>query len=192
MGKRIFDFFCALLGIIVVSPLLLLIAVAVKITSRGPIFFRQTRIGREFRPFLIVKFRTMHEGLDGPLITARGDRRVTALGRLLRLAKMDELPQLWNVLKGEMSLVGPRPEVAKYVEQFREDYEEILTVRPGVTDPASIVYRREAEMLASADDPEAKYLCDILPKKIAMAKDYVRTRSFIGDVILILRTIAHV
>jgi len=191
MGKRIFDCVCASLGLIVVSPLLLLFAIAVKLSSQGPVFFRQERIGKDFRAFEIIKFRTMHEGMDGPPITARGDRRVTAFGRFLRRTKMDELPQLWNVVKGEMSLVGPRPEVRKYVERFREDYEEILEVRPGITDEASITFRREDALLASAADPEEKYVIDILPKKIAMAKDYVRYRSFAGDFALILRTIAH-
>jgi lipopolysaccharide/colanic/teichoic acid biosynthesis glycosyltransferase len=191
MGKRIFDFLCALLGLVIVSPLLLVIALAVTLTSRGPVFFRQPRVGRDFVPFQIVKFRTMHEGLDGPLITASSDRRVTTVGRLLRRAKLDELPQLWNVLKGEMSLVGPRPEVAKYVDQFRTDYEEILSVRPGITDPASIAFRREDEMLAMTATPEEKYVNEILPKKIAMCKEYVQTRTLLGDFILIVRTIVH-
>ena len=191
MGKRIFDFLCALLGLLIVSPLLFVIALAVKFTSRGPVFFRQPRIGRDFVPFQIVKFRTMHEGLDGPLITASSDRRVTTVGRLLRRAKLDELPQLWNVLKGEMSLVGPRPEVAKYVDQFRTDYEEIQSVRPGITDPASIAFRREDEMLAMTAAPEEKYVNEILPKKIAMCKEYVQTRTLLGDFILIVRTIVH-
>lgn len=191
MGKRAFDFLSALLGLLILSPLLLIIAIAIKLTSRGPVFFRQERIGLNFRPFQIVKFRTMYEGLDGPLITARSDRRVTWVGRILRRIKFDELPQLWNVLKGDMSLVGPRPEVVKYVERFRDDYTEILSVRPGITDPASIAYRREDVLLAASDNPETKYVTEILPKKIAMSKEYVRTRSFAGDFILIVRTIAH-
>lgn len=192
MGKRIFDFISALLGLIVVSPLLVFIAIAVKLSSTGPVFFRQTRVGRNFHPFRIVKFRTMHEGMDGPRITARGDHRVTAVGRLLRRTKFDELPQLWNVLVGDMSLVGPRPEIPEYVEQFRGDYEEILKVRPGITDPASIEFRREEILLAQADNPEAKYLSVILPKKLEMAREYVKTRTFFGDLILIFRTISHV
>jgi len=191
MGKRAFDFVCAFLGLLILSPLLLVIAIAIKLTSRGPVFFQQERVGKNFRPFRIVKFRTMHEGLDGPLITASSDRRVTEVGRILRRIKLDELPQLWNVLKGEMSLVGPRPEVAKYVEQFRDDYDEILLVRPGITDPASIAYRREDVMLASSNDPETKYVTEILPRKIAMSKEYVRTRTFFGDFVLIVRTIVH-
>lgn len=192
MGKRIFDFISALLGLIVVSPLLVFIAIAVKLSSTGPVFFRQTRVGRNFHPFRIVKFRTMHEGMDGPRITARGDHRVTAVGRILRRTKFDELPQLWNVLVGDMSLVGPRPEIPEYVEQFRGDYEEILKVRPGITDPASIEFRREEILLAQADNPEAKYLSIILPKKLEMAREYVKTRTLFGDLILIFRTISHV
>jgi lipopolysaccharide/colanic/teichoic acid biosynthesis glycosyltransferase len=192
MGKRIFDFASALLGLIIVSPLLVIIAIAVKLSSPGPVFFRQTRVGLGFQPFRIVKFRTMREKMDGPLITARGDRRVTGVGRMLRLTKLDELPQLWNVLAGDMSLVGPRPEIPEYVEKFRRDYEEILTVRPGITDPASIEFRREENLLAQSDDPEAKYLSAILPRKLAMAREYVKTRTFLGDLILIFRTIAHV
>lgn len=191
MGKRIFDFVSALLGLIVVSPLLVTIALAVKLSSAGPVFFRQTRVGRKFRPFRIVKFRTMHEGIDGPLITARGDKRITSVGRILRRTKFDELPQLWNVLVGDMSLVGPRPEIPEYVEQFRGDYEEILKVRPGITDPASIEFRREEILLAQADNPETQYLSVILPKKLAMAKEYVKARTFFGDLGLIFRTIAH-
>jgi lipopolysaccharide/colanic/teichoic acid biosynthesis glycosyltransferase len=192
MGKRIFDFFCALLGLVVVSPLLIVIAVIVKLTSAGPVFFRQTRIGRGFQPFRIVKFRTMREGMNGPLITASGDKRVTTVGWLLRRTKLDELPQLWNVLAGDMSLVGPRPEIPEYVERFRQDYVEILTVRPGITDPASLAFRREDTLLAQSDNPELKYLSDILPQKLSMAKEYVRARTFFGDLVLIFRTIAHV
>lgn len=192
MGKRIFDCVSALLGLIVVSPLLVIIAIAVKFSSAGPVFFRQTRVGREFQPFRIVKFRTMREGIDGPRITVRGDHRVTAVGLLLRRTKFDELPQLWNVLVGDMSLVGPRPEIPEYVERFREDYEEILAVRPGITDPASIEFRREEILLAQADNPETKYLSVILPKKLAMAREYVKNRTFFGDLVLIFRTVAHV
>lgn len=192
MGKRIFDFASALLGLIIVSPLLVIVSIAVKLSSAGPVLFRQTRVGRKFQPFRIVKFRTMREGMHGPLITASGDKRVTPVGRLLRLTKIDELPQLWNVLVGDMSLVGPRPEIPEYVERFREDYEEILAVRPGITDPASIEFRREEILLAQSDNPEAKYLSVILPQKLAMAREYVKTRTFFGDLILIFRTIAHV
>lgn len=191
MGKRLFDLVCAAAGLIVASPLLVLIALAVVGTSRGPVFFRQERIGRGFAPFRIVKFRTMYEGIDGPLVTSRGDRRVTPVGRFLRRTKLDELPQLWNVVCGDMSLVGPRPEVRRYAEMFRADYELILQARPGITDPASLKFRREELLLATASDPEAKYVSEILPQKIALAKEYVRTRSFAGDLVLILRTVAH-
>lgn len=192
MGKRIFDFVCAFLGLIIVSPLMLIIAIAVKLSSRGPVFFHQERIGRDFRPFQIIKFRTMREGIDGPRITARGDGRITPLGRILRRMKADELPQLWNVVRGDMSLVGPRPEIPEYVGRFRDDYTEILKVRPGITDEASIAFRQEEVLLASASDPETKYVNNILPQKIAMAKSYVRSHSFSGDFGIILRTIVRV
>lgn len=192
MGKRIFDVVAASLGLVIVSPLLLIIAIAVKLSSPGPVFFRQERIGLGFQPFRIIKFRTMKEGLAGPRITARGDARITAVGRALRWTKADELPQLWNVVKGEMSLVGPRPEIPEYVERFREDYAEILNVRPGITDEASIIFRREEALLAGAGDPESRYLADILPKKIAIAKVYVRRHNLASDIVIILRTLTHV
>lgn len=191
MGKRFFDVVCSAFGLLLLSPLLILIAICVRLSGRGPILFRQERFGRGFVPFVMVKFRTMREGMDGPLITASGDQRITPVGRLLRRAKLDELPQLWNVLKGDMSLVGPRPEVRKYVEAFRDDYEIVLKVRPGITDEASLLFRREEALLASASDPEQKYIHEILPRKIELAKKYVRTRTFWGDVGLILRTLAH-
>ncbi len=192
MGKRILDVVGSGLGLIILIPVLLLIAIAIKLDSRGPVFFRQERMGHGFRPFRIVKFRTMVIDASGPLITAQGDERVTGTGRFLRRWKLDELPQLWNVFTGDMSLVGPRPEVRKYVEMFPDDYREVLKVRPGITDPASIAYRREDQLLADTDDPESKYLSEILPAKIAMAKEYVKTQSCWGDLKLIFRTIAHV
>jgi lipopolysaccharide/colanic/teichoic acid biosynthesis glycosyltransferase len=141
--KRTFDIVAAALGVVILSPLLLMAAVLVKLSSPGPVFFQQERIGKGFRPFLIYKFRTMRPDAPatGMLITVGNDPRVTRIGRLLRKTKIDELPQLINVLKGDMSLVGPRPEVPKYVELFRADYDEILRVRPGITDLASLKYR---------------------------------------------------
>jgi lipopolysaccharide/colanic/teichoic acid biosynthesis glycosyltransferase len=190
--KRTFDLVAATLGLIILSPFLLAVAASVKVSSPGPVFFRQERIGRNFAPFRIFKFRTM-EVCDTPesLITIKGDPRVTPFGRFLRETKLDELPQLINVLKGEMSLVGPRPEVPEYVRQFRADYEEILRVRPGMTDDASVVYRNEEELLAGADDPHDAYLRVVLPKKIQMAKEYLRKRSFSHDLSLIIRTLVR-
>lgn len=186
-----FDIFASACGLIVLSPLLAATALAVRFTSRGPVFFRQERVGRNFKPFKIVKFRTMvvdAPRLGGPLTHGNRDPRITPVGRLLRRWKIDELPQLWNVLRGEMSLVGPRPEVPKYVALFRADYEEILRVRPGITDPASLKYRNEAAALEAADDPEQEYIRRILPDKIAMAKQYLRERSLVYDFSILWRT----
>ena len=189
MLKRTFDLVAASLGLIILSPIFLGIALSIRFSSRGPVFFRQERIGRNFVPFRILKFRTM-ELRDTPdsLITVKGDRRVTPFGRVLRQTKLDELPQLLNVLRGDMSLVGPRPEVKEYVERFRADYEEILQVRPGITDEASVQYRHEEAILADADDPHEAYIRFVLPKKIELAKDYLHKRSFGHDLWLIWRT----
>jgi lipopolysaccharide/colanic/teichoic acid biosynthesis glycosyltransferase len=192
--KRAFDLLVALAGLLVLCPLFLILAIAIPWDSRGPVFFRQQRMGRGFRPFGIVKFRTMV--VDAPKlgrqITAGEDPRITRVGRFLRKWKLDELPQLINVVKGEMSLVGPRPEVPRYVEMFREDYACVLTVRPGITDPASLKYRDEAEVLAASDDPEETYVKRILPDKIALAKQYVARASLLYDIGLIWRTFWHV
>jgi lipopolysaccharide/colanic/teichoic acid biosynthesis glycosyltransferase len=192
--KRCFDFAAAFTGLVLLSPVYLLIALAVRFTSRGPIFFLQERVGREFRRFRIYKFRTMV--VDAPKlglqITAGEDPRITRVGRFLRKWKLDELPQLINVLKGEMSLVGPRPEVPRYVEMFREDYACVLSVRPGITDPASLKYRDEAAILAQSSNPEETYVREILPEKISLAKQYVAQASLRGDIALIWKTIRHV
>jgi len=188
--KRLFDVLVAVAGLLVLSPLFALVALAIKLTSRGPVFFRQERVGRNFRPFRIYKFRTMV--VDAPRlggqITAGRDPRITSIGHLLRKTKLDELPQLLNVLSGEMSLVGPRPEVPKYVEMFRPQFAEVLSVRPGITDLASVKYRDENEILGQADDPEAAYVNQVLPDKLALATEYVRRASFWFDVRLIFAT----
>jgi FlaA1/EpsC-like NDP-sugar epimerase/lipopolysaccharide/colanic/teichoic acid biosynthesis glycosyltransferase len=188
--KRAVDCLAAAVGLLLLSPLLALIAVSIKAESRGPVFFRQTRVGRGFRPFLIFKFRTMRVDAEqfGPLVTAAGDDRVTRVGHWLRLTKLDELPQLINVLAGDMSLVGPRPEVSRYVELFRADYADILAVRPGITDLASLKYRHEAEILARARDREAAYISEVLPDKIRLAKIYVKHASPIYDAKVLLGT----
>ncbi len=188
--KRVFDFIVSALGIVVFSPLLIVSALLVKVDSPGPIFFKQQRIGKEFRPFWIYKFRTMRASLDqGPNITIGNDPRITGIGRLLRQTKIDELPQLINILRGEMSFVGPRPEVPQYVQLYRKEYQQILTVRPGLTDLASLKYRDEAALLASAENPEEEYVRRILPDKIMLATDYIQRASFFFDLRLILETI---
>ncbi|HWO41830.1 MAG TPA: sugar transferase [Candidatus Eisenbacteria bacterium] len=187
-----FDIVVAASGLLLLSPLLLAVAAAVKLSSPGPVLYRQQRVGRRFRRFDILKFRTMIADADkvGPLVTADDDPRITPVGRLLRKTKLDELPQLINVLKGDMSFVGPRPEVPRYVERFRADYEEILTVRPGITDLASLRYRDESALLARAEDPEAEYVSKILPEKIRLAKEYIRQSSLFFDLALIVKTLA--
>jgi len=189
--KRLFDILGAMTGLLLISPVLLAAAIAVRFTSAGPVFFHQERIGRGGRPFFIFKFRTMVQDaakLGGP-ITYGDDPRITPIGRLLRKTKLDELPQLFNVLVGDMSLVGPRPEVHRYVEMFREDYNVILQVRPGITDLASIKYRHEAAVLGKAADPEAEYARVVLPEKIRLAKEYVANQSLRLDLAILFGTV---
>lgn len=191
MIKRLIDVIASGIALVMVSPLLAIAALAIKLTSPGPVLFRQERVGRGFRSFRILKLRTMRASRPGEdrQVTAEGDPRVTAVGRVLRRIKADELPQLVNVLRGDMSLVGPRPEVPRYVEMFRRDYEEILQCRPGITDLASIKYRDEESILAAAADPEQAYVTTVLPDKIALAKEYVRTRSTLLDLRIVMRTL---
>ena len=191
MIKHAFDITLAFLGLFVLSPLFLLVALLIKLDSPGPVFFRQERMGRGFRPFRIYKFRTMvHDASrKGGAITFGADPRITKIGRALRKAKIDEFPQLLNVLRGEMSFVGPRPEVRQYVELFRADYEEILQVLPGITDLASLKYRHEAELLARFENPEEEYVRHVLPEKMKLAKEYVKQSSFFFDITVILKTL---
>jgi len=190
-ARRGLDLAAAAMGLLLLSPVFLAAALLVKLSSRGPILFRQERIGRRFRPFVIYKFRTMERDAPrrGGPITVGEDPRITPVGRFLRRTKLDELPQLVNVLRGDMSLVGPRPEVRRYVEMFRADFEEILQVRPGITDAASIAYRDEATLLAQAADPEEEYVRRVLPEKIALARQYVRRASLASDLALLLKTL---
>ena len=194
MIKRAFDIVTAFTTLVLLIPLMLIVAMLIKFDSEGPIFFRQQRIGRGFRPFWIYKFRTMRKApiADGAEVTIGNDPRITRVGRFLRKTKIDELPQLINILRGEMSFVGPRPEVPRYVRLFEREYQEILTVRPGLTDLASLKYRDEAALLAKAEDPEQEYTMRVLPDKINLSKDYIRHSSFLFDLGLILRTILAV
>jgi lipopolysaccharide/colanic/teichoic acid biosynthesis glycosyltransferase len=189
--KRGFDISISLVGLAILSPLLVLAAVMIKLDSPGPVVFKQRRVGKGFRPFLIYKFRTMVNDAPagGLFITVGRDPRITRLGKLLRMTKIDELPQLVNVLKGDMTFVGPRPEVSRYVELFREDYEEILKVRPGITDLASLKYSNEAAMLGQFENPEQEYVMRVLPEKIELAKEYIRQSSLLFDLTVILRTL---
>lgn len=187
--KRLLDVIVSALGLVVSSPVLAAAALAVKRDSPGPVIFHQQRVGRGGRPFDILKFRTMRQGAAGAAVTVGDDPRITLSGKFLRPTKLDELPQLLNVLRGDMSLVGPRPEVSRYVEMWPATARErILSVRPGITDPASIEFRREAEELALAEDPEAHYVEVVLPRKVALYCDYVDNRSFVGDLMILART----
>jgi len=180
------------MGLLLLSPLLLGVAVWVRLDSPGPALFRQTRVGRHGAPFTIHKFRTMRVEA-GAAITVGADPRITRSGRLLRQAKLDELPQLWDVLRGAMSFVGPRPELPRYVELYpAEIRERVLSVRPGITDPASLAFSHEAELLAAAADPEREYREVILPAKLRLSAGYAASASLATDLRLILRTLGRV
>ncbi|MCU7373361.1 sugar transferase [Paucibacter sp. O1-1] len=193
MLKRLVDILLSALGLALLALPLLAIALWVKLDSRGPVLFRQQRVGRFGRPFMIHKFRTMAVDAParGPQITVGADPRITRAGQVLRAAKLDELPQLWDVLRGAMSLVGPRPEVPKYVALYPDEMRELLlSVRPGITDLASLQYRDESAVLAAAADPERAYVEQVLPAKLALSSRYVREATLLGDLRLILATLS--
>ncbi len=193
MLRRAFDLAAASLGLLGLSPVLLIVAVAIATSSPGPVFFRQVRIGRFGVPFRIFKFRTMRIDAEaaGGQLTVEGDPRITRVGRLLRASKLDELPQLINVVRGEMALVGPRPEVPRYVALYDDRQRRVLDVRPGITDPASIRYRDENAILARADDPEAAYVDVVMPHKLELNLAYLERRTLASDVGVILATFAR-
>jgi lipopolysaccharide/colanic/teichoic acid biosynthesis glycosyltransferase len=187
---RIIDAAASGIGLIVLSPLFLLIALAIKLTSPGPVFYRSMRVGRNGAPFRIYKFRSMVSDADkrGPGITAAGDPRITPVGRLLRRTKLDELPQLINVLKGEMSLVGPRPEDPRYVALYTDEQRQVLRVRPGITSAASLAYRHEEQILSGVDW-ETQYRQQVMPAKLALDLEYLSRRTVASDLALIWRTV---
>ncbi len=189
-ARRLFDASAAALGLLVLSPLLLVVAVSVAASSPGPVFFRQVRVGRGGEPFNILKFRTMRTDAErtGGQLTVGEDPRITRVGRFLRQWKMDELPQLINVVRGEMALVGPRPEVPRYVELYTEEQRQVLTVRPGITDPASVAFRSESELMGRHPDPERYYIEEIMPRKLSINLDYLSRRTLLSDVGVILNT----
>ena len=192
MAKRLFDLLLSSIGLLLLAPLLLLIALLIKLDSPGPVMFRQERVGRFGRPFHIHKFRTMQHDPAGQglLITVGADRRITRVGAVLRQTKLDELPQLLDVWRGAMSLVGPRPEVPRYVAHYPQALrDKVLSVRPGITDIASIEYRDEGAVLARAADPERAYIHEVLPHKLALAAQYVERSSVWLDAWLIARTV---
>jgi lipopolysaccharide/colanic/teichoic acid biosynthesis glycosyltransferase len=186
------DYLFSLIGLIILSPVFLLVALLVKLTSKGPVFFRQNRVGKDGRDFKVYKFRTMYTDADkkGLLTVGGKDKRVTSVGYYLRKFKLDELPQLLNVLAGDMSLVGPRPEVRKYVDLYTIEQRKVLSVRPGITDYASIEYRNENDLLATATNPEEMYIEDIMPKKIALNFNYINNQSVRTYFEIIFKTVA--
>jgi lipopolysaccharide/colanic/teichoic acid biosynthesis glycosyltransferase len=190
-GKRIFDVTASIIGLIVLLPLFIIIAILIKLNDKGPIFYKQKRIGQNFKPFELLKFRTMVVNADkiGPAVTKDGDPRITKIGKFLRKTKLDELPQLWNVIRGDMSIVGPRPEVEKYIQYYENDYKEILKVRPGITDYATIKFRNEEEILSKYDDTESAYIKYVLPEKIKLYKTYIKEISFFTDLKIIFWTL---
>jgi lipopolysaccharide/colanic/teichoic acid biosynthesis glycosyltransferase len=191
--KRLFDFLAALTGLLLLSPLLIVLAVWVLLDDGKPVFFRQERVGQNGVLFKLLKFRSMYRDAEkrGQLTVGGRDPRITKSGYLLRKYKLDELPQLWNVVKGDMSIVGPRPEVPKYVNTYTDAQREVLSVRPGLTDPASVEYIDEDELLGRSKDPEATYINEILPAKVDLQLRYVRERSFKKDLGVILQTLKH-
>lgn len=189
--KRIFDIVTSGLGLIVLSPLFLFLALWIKYDSRGPVFYRQVRVGRNNKNFRLYKFRSMRSGADRQgLITIGGrDPRVTRAGYYIRKYKLDELPQLINVFVGDMSIVGPRPEVRRYVDLYTPEQMQVLTVRPGITDMASIRYRNENELLEQAEDPEKYYREVVMPDKLKINREYIERASFWFDIRLIFCTL---
>lgn len=189
--KRLFDIIASALGLIVLSPLFLVLAVWIKVDSKGPVFYRQTRVGWHNKDFRIFKFRSMRVGSDkGSLVTIGGrDPRITKSGYYIRKYKLDEFPQLINVLIGDMSLVGPRPEVRHYVDYWTPEQMRVLEVRPGITDPASIKFRNENELMAQAGDPEQYYINVIMQEKLRLYLEYVDNQSFLYDLWLIFATL---
>ncbi len=194
MFKRLFDIVCSLLGIIVLSPFFVILWFAVKLESKGPSFFTQTRVGKKNNDFKLYKFRSMYLDAEarGQLTVGMRDPRITKVGYWLRKYKLDELPQLLNVLIGDMSLVGPRPEVRKYVKMYTSEQMKVLDVRPGITDYASILFINENELLANAKNPEEYYIEFIMPKKLEMNLEYINSKQRFKDITLIIKTVAKI
>jgi lipopolysaccharide/colanic/teichoic acid biosynthesis glycosyltransferase len=189
ISKRAFDIVFSLIGLLILSPVLALTGICVRLSSRGPALFRQERTGRYGKPFTIYKFRTMVLNHGGSSVSVKGESRITRLGSVLRKLKIDELPELWNILIGDMSFVGPRPDMPEYASRLQGEQREILSVRPGITSPASLKYAREEEILSTVSDPLKHFDEVIWPDKMEMNLRYVRSRTFIGDLILIIRTV---
>jgi lipopolysaccharide/colanic/teichoic acid biosynthesis glycosyltransferase len=188
-SKHSFDLFLSLMGLVILSPLYLFIAILIKLKMGGPVLFHQQRAGRYGKPFTLYKFRTMELKHYGSTVSVKGESRITTLGAILRKYKLDELPELWLVLKGDMSFVGPRPDMPEYAAKLEGKERVILELRPGITGPATIKYANEEELLASVGDPK-KYNDEVIwPDKVSMNLDYYWTRGFVGDIRIILRTL---
>lgn len=194
MIKRLFDIFFSVIGLFIFSPLFLILAIIIKFDSKGPVFYRQTRVGIGNSDFLLYKFRSMriNSDKDGLLTVGGKDPRITKSGYFIRKYKLDELPQLINVIKGEMSFVGPRPEVRKYVNLYNDAQMKVLSIRPGITDIASIEYRNENELLSNSENPEKYYVESILPDKLRINLEYINDNSVFKDFKIILKTIKAV
>jgi lipopolysaccharide/colanic/teichoic acid biosynthesis glycosyltransferase len=192
--KRLSDIMISIMGLLLFLPFIIIISILIKISSNGPIFYRQKRVGKNYSNFKIIKFRTMIEKADSNelLITMKDDSRITSLGAYLRKYKIDEIPQLFNVLIGDMSIVGPRPEVEKYVKLFKNDYNEILKVRPGITDLGSIEFIDENELLEKNKNPEDVYIKKILPVKINYNKQYLKKKNIFFDLYIIIKTLIYI
>ena len=189
--KRIFDLISSFIGILILSPVFVVLSVWIRVDSKGGMFYRQTRVGKNNKDFKLLKFRTMHTDADkrGLLTVGMRDPRITHIGYYLRKYKLDELPQLFNVLVGDMSLVGPRPEVRKYVEMYNPEQMRVLSIRPGITDYASIMYSNENEILAKSEQPEKTYIDEIMPHKLQLNIKYIDEKNPFKDIKLILKTI---
>lgn len=194
MIKRVFDIVVSFFGLVVILPVFFIIAIAVIIESRGGVFYLQKRVGKNNKDFKIFKFRTMYTNSDkkGLLTVGSDDKRITKIGLILRKYKLDELPQLINVLIGNMSLVGPRPEVRKYVNLYTNEQKKVLGVKPGITDPASLKYSNENEILAQFDDPEKVYIEEIMQAKLNINLEYIKTRSLKSDFKVIIDTLKKI
>ena len=190
-GKRLFDIVASMIGLLLLAPLFIIIAIWIKLGSKGPIFYMQKRVGKDFKEFPLYKFRSMVVGADrkGPGVTSSDDPRITKIGKFLRDTKLDELPQLLNVLKGDMSLVGPRPELKKFVDAKSKEYRKVLSVKPGITDNAAIAFRNEEQIMSRYDDKERAYIEHVLPQKIKLYYQYIDNISFKNDIKLILKTL---
>jgi lipopolysaccharide/colanic/teichoic acid biosynthesis glycosyltransferase len=187
--KRLFDILFSLVGLSLLAIPFAVIGPAIKLSSRGPVFYRQQRIGRGGKPFWLYKFRTMYVGEGGSLVTVRGDPRITPVGRILRRWKLDELPQLWNVLLGEMSVIGPRPEVERYVSHYTPEQRRLLEQTPGLAGLSQLVYPTEADMLRHCVNPEEFYIRQLMPKKLAVDLQYQTSRTFWSDLKLLLEMV---